>query len=135
MFKLFSHVRDINREITGQIIFISKDIIHVEYRRFKGDTETFVIEYLLSKESKSLKIIKPQVKDKFISQLTVGKLKDSLNRTTLDDNAIVMVEHDDSNNSFQNSVIIRSEPDLDSLFKQAFSANSTDKFFLIHINY
>lgn len=135
MFKLFSMVRDINREISGQIIFISKDIIHVEYKRFKGDTETFVIEYLISKEKKYLKVLKPQLKEEFIPQLTVGRLKKSLNRSSLDDNAIVMVEHDDSKNSFQNSVIIKSEPDLDSLFKEAYSANSTDKFFLIHINY
>lgn len=135
MFKLFSMVRDIDREISGQIIFISKDIIHVEYKRFKGDTETFFIEYLISKEKNSLKTIFPQMKDFFIPNLTVGRLKKILNNFCLADNIIVMVEHDDSENSLHNSKLLQSDPQFKSLFKEAFSASFTEENFLIHINY
>jgi len=43
MFKLGQKVKDIKREITGTVCKILKNEIHVEYLRFKGDTEPFYI--------------------------------------------------------------------------------------------
>lgn len=127
---LYSFIFDSEKEIKGQVILITEEVIHVEYKRFKGDEDPFVIEYF--KNNNPLKEIKKTEKG-HPQLLTVGKLKKALNNCCLDDNAVVLAEHEDND---KNGEWFQLDPQFKTLYKNAFSASSSKNGkFLIHINY
>lgn len=93
-------VKDTKRLIDGIIIRVfgcqkKEDFkIHVEFKRFKGDDEPFVIEYTKKEIIKDIFPLYSNIKNfnKHTFFLTVGRLKESLKKTRLPDDSLVMIE-------------------------------------------
>lgn len=103
-FKIGLFVKDIQKEIEGYIIktfgdFDENDFkIHVECKRFIGDTKPFFIEYNLDEIEKYIYPLYTHNKPhKHNGYLTIGELKKSLKRSKLTDDANVLIELLDKN--------------------------------------
>ncbi len=143
-------VKDIKRLIDGYIIRTFNEInnedfkIHVEFKRFKGDEDPFVIEYTKNEIIKDIfPLYSNNVKSNYFSFfLTIGRLKENLKRSKLPDDRLIMIEQPnniDKEHIYKTKDIIKDGIPLDFsreyIHTCACGENSKDLKFFINYNF
>jgi len=136
-FKLGQKVRDTEKCITGIVCNIANNEVHLEFLKFKGDTEPFYLSYSTAEQDKLVHTYIENDKfniDRLNHNLTIGDLRRVLKNTKLPDNAFVLVEHTNTGENQLTSYNVNTPNEVD--FKSAWSINHLSDCYLgIYINY
>jgi hypothetical protein len=142
-YKLGEILRDINKEIQGQVCNILENgDIHIEYARFKGDTELFYISYDTKEQDEYLmRNYEDEEGYKLKSSphqygLTIKELRKYLSKVKLPGNAYVCIEYDNAKykeNELNKTFFKGTSEEIDT--QRTWSAGRIEKNLMIYVNY